>query len=1073
MNYSNLRTQILASMKYPPKITAQALQEQLINIVNGLDLGALLLGVATPSLAPNTEANGFYFGLQPGTYTNFPTINGETITVESSEVAIIVRSGNYWSKIHITTYPTIDPTTKHWMIGNEDTGVLAEGTDGVTPHIDPETGNWFIGTSNTGIHAQGAPGQDAYQPFKGTFASVSELNTAFPEPNEGDTAYVEDTVENTTVLKVYDVVNGEWHDTGTTADSPVFGSGQLLSSVKIDNTQLANPADGSLPKASDVMQLKAKLEGVTASETKVQLVETSGEGQNVYNGFINGDTGEYSQSDKNKFIVVPLNGAKSVRWLAKENASNPYYVGWAFGTFSGEIDATLSTFTARSKGVYANNPLENQAVEYVEKAPDDATHAVITIWIYKQDGNSAVTMNNFYCYLQSGTNVSEELAEKASYSDLEGLWRYQKNLLNNKDYITGEYYTFNNLTPTSNQNGVLSNKLLLEEGLTYTVSNIAANTGYKFFIAVIYNNNDEVVAAKGIYTVDLKHTGSSGYNSYGDCTFVAKKWHEDQAYIRLQLQFSTDLGVYNQAQLEVGNAVTDFAEYNSVKEFDIAKESDVKTLQQVTADNSDCINNIENHLYIKEYEVDLSNVELKAEIINTTLNPPQWKSTPSLRRSCIIQIAKDKGNIIRITPQEGKTITFAFLSEMPVLDTAVKYSTSYNLTTTYSTYEYEISQGDDLNYLYLMMVDQDGNDKTPTITYLTKKEFNFLAIGNSNDITALAYVPRLLQDILPDYHINFYFAYIGYGVLTDHLQMFDNDLPYGGDKTFTDSDGNEIEKTTNCYYWRNSVIYEIKKSGVTLKQLLKLHKWDVVKFITQGADVSAIVYERYERTEGSKYGSTTKEIVLNGRKKLLSILNTYLNYPFKVMTNISGLALRNTDSGRETYNNTYKEGYKRQREAIGIDFVSPDGIATLIARSNETLSEIGTVDYPNYIPLMFQNGHLNAGFPCLLTAYTAIECILRNLHINKSIYDKNLWIPTKDNAEGINAQASDEPYTAPADRKMTYGESLGIEEDGEIIQSNILAAKEIAVIANNIMPELAEDDYILPPSISKPTSESE
>jgi hypothetical protein len=155
MNYSNLRTQILAAMNYPPKITAQALQEQLINIVNGLDLGALLLGVATPSLAPNTEANGFYFGLQPGTYTNFPTINGQTITVDSSEVAIIVRSGNYWSKIHITTYPTIDPTTKHWMIGNEDTGVLAEGT---TPHIDQETGNWFIGTYDTGIHAQGAPG---------------------------------------------------------------------------------------------------------------------------------------------------------------------------------------------------------------------------------------------------------------------------------------------------------------------------------------------------------------------------------------------------------------------------------------------------------------------------------------------------------------------------------------------------------------------------------------------------------------------------------------------------------------------------------------------------------------------------------------------------------------------------------------------------------------------------------------------------------------------------------------------------------------------------------------------------
>lgn len=136
------------------------------------------------------------------------------------------------------------------MIGNEDTGVLAEGT---TPHIDQKTGNWFIGTHNTGVHAQGAPGKDAYQPFKGTFASVQDLNDAYPEPNDGDTAYVEDTVENTTILNVYDVVNDEWHDTGTTADSPVFGSGQFLNSVKIDDTHLANPAYGSLPKAEDVI----------------------------------------------------------------------------------------------------------------------------------------------------------------------------------------------------------------------------------------------------------------------------------------------------------------------------------------------------------------------------------------------------------------------------------------------------------------------------------------------------------------------------------------------------------------------------------------------------------------------------------------------------------------------------------------------------------------------------------------------------------------------------------------------------------------------------------------------------
>lgn len=399
MNYSNLRSQILAAIKYPPKISAASLQEQLINIVNGLDLGALLLGVATPSLTPNTEANGFYFALQSGTYTNFPTINGQTITIDSSEVAIIVRSGNYWSKIHITTYPTIDPTTKHWMIGNEDTGVLAEGT---TPHIDQESGNWMIGTYDTGIHAQGAPGKDAYQPFKGTFSSVQDLNAAYPEPNDGDTAYVEDTVENTTVLKVYDVVNGEWHDTGTTADSPVFGSGQLLSSVKIDDTHLANPADGSLPKAEDVMQLKAKLEGVTASEVKADYNKKEGYKVQGDGSISSGYNDNYS------WMEIPLGDAKSIRFLGNlygtSSTSTTKNTGFAFLHY--EDNSEVIDYASHFDASEDNSNTETKEYEFVIKdiAPN-ATHFKTTC------KGSRINDNNFYCYLRTGENVEDRFAQ--------------------------------------------------------------------------------------------------------------------------------------------------------------------------------------------------------------------------------------------------------------------------------------------------------------------------------------------------------------------------------------------------------------------------------------------------------------------------------------------------------------------------------------------------------------------------------------------------------------------------------------------------------------------------------------
>jgi hypothetical protein len=32
--------------------------------------------------------------------------------------------------------------------------------DGITPHIDTETGNWFLGEEDTGVKAQGPKGED-------------------------------------------------------------------------------------------------------------------------------------------------------------------------------------------------------------------------------------------------------------------------------------------------------------------------------------------------------------------------------------------------------------------------------------------------------------------------------------------------------------------------------------------------------------------------------------------------------------------------------------------------------------------------------------------------------------------------------------------------------------------------------------------------------------------------------------------------------------------------------------------------------------------------------------------------
>ena len=55
--------------------------------------------------------------------------------------------------------PVIDPVTKHWFIGQLDTGILAEGKDGGTPTIGADN-HWYINGVDTGIIAKGEDGQD-------------------------------------------------------------------------------------------------------------------------------------------------------------------------------------------------------------------------------------------------------------------------------------------------------------------------------------------------------------------------------------------------------------------------------------------------------------------------------------------------------------------------------------------------------------------------------------------------------------------------------------------------------------------------------------------------------------------------------------------------------------------------------------------------------------------------------------------------------------------------------------------------------------------------------------------------
>src|SRR5690554_1955296 len=125
-----------------------------------------------------------------GTYTH-TTVGGDAITIDANTLNITETTpgvytftdvdGNIITTINIPTLVDLyeTPTT---LVDNGDgtvtytneTGatatinlasgpVGANGIDGVTPHIDPTTGNWFIGATDTGVAAQGADGLSAYE----------------------------------------------------------------------------------------------------------------------------------------------------------------------------------------------------------------------------------------------------------------------------------------------------------------------------------------------------------------------------------------------------------------------------------------------------------------------------------------------------------------------------------------------------------------------------------------------------------------------------------------------------------------------------------------------------------------------------------------------------------------------------------------------------------------------------------------------------------------------------------------------------------------------------------------------
>lgn len=282
---------------------------------------------------------------------------------------------------------------------------LEDAKKGCGPYQEPLVSGENIKTIN-GQSVLGSGDLNVDRHFRGWFDSASDLPA---DGRYGDYANVYDSVSEKTFIYKWDasLSTPAWVNSEVEVDTSgvsSFETGESLNEVPIDDTHLANPADGALPKAEDVMQLKAKLEMVTASETKVTSIED-------YK--VNSDSGYYKisgssiawQTNSNfKSTKISVTGYKRVRFLGYSKAQSESYTIHPVFVF---LD-TNSEIMPNIWHEYYDSSLSDGKCEYLIYVPENAAYLICLYVAY--GGTSAYqlfTESEFYCYLESGDTVGE------------------------------------------------------------------------------------------------------------------------------------------------------------------------------------------------------------------------------------------------------------------------------------------------------------------------------------------------------------------------------------------------------------------------------------------------------------------------------------------------------------------------------------------------------------------------------------------------------------------------------------------------------------------------------------------
>ena len=332
--------------------------------------------------------------------------------------------------------PRIDPETKHWMIGIEDTGIMAEGKDGLTPSIG-ENGNWWIGDVDTGKPSRGK----AFEYSDFTEEQIKELQ----EPARAMIDAL-DTLDKAVTANEQQRINNE--NTRVSSENARKESESLRKSAedtRASNEEARKKAETGRASAED-NRVKAEQSRVESESNRVKAENTRVEKENERQTAENTrDTNEQSRKE-----------AETNRVTAEEGRVTE------FNRLKSESETATSNATTQA--------------DYAKQQGDNVAGTVNEI---KTAHSSLLTRVNDYMYDMSG------LLGKLAVRDGTGT--------DEKNTQGDGYFNSNGILVQTSGAGFIYQKLEIDSSKIYRIRQMAGN--YPIVSAlVLFDEHDEIIS---------------------------------------------------------------------------------------------------------------------------------------------------------------------------------------------------------------------------------------------------------------------------------------------------------------------------------------------------------------------------------------------------------------------------------------------------------------------------------------------------------------------------------------------------------------------------------------------------